>query len=40
MDDTELLVACCSSSDPLEKYVPDFTKPSDSVQQEVEHMIT
>ena len=29
-----------NSSDPFTEYVPDFTKPSNSVQQECEHMIT
>lgn len=29
-----------NASDPFEEYVPDFTKPSNSIQEECQHIIT
>ena len=50
MDDTELLsflhgvlpvyLEFWNSSDLFAEYIPDFTKPSHSVQQEVDNIIT
>ena len=49
MDDAEMLsflrgilqiyLEFWNSSDPFQEYIPDFTKPSASIQQEFEHMI-
>ena len=50
MDDSEMLSFLCgvlqiylefwNSSDPFKEYLPDFTKPSHSIQQECEHIIS